>query len=67
MPAICWRHVDSGAVLLRSATTFFRRYGGISAVEPNKSSVRHILPVILNVTKIEQTKCLIIQIFQNSN
>jgi len=30
VPAVCWRHVDSGAVLLRSSAALFRRYGGMS-------------------------------------
>ena len=25
-PAVCWRHQDSGAVLLRSSAAFYRRY-----------------------------------------
>lgn len=25
VPAVCWRHVDSGAVLLRSSAALFRR------------------------------------------
>ena len=28
VPAVCWRHVDSGAVLLRSSAASFRRYAG---------------------------------------
>ena len=26
LPAVCWRHVESGAVLLRSSAALFRRY-----------------------------------------